>query len=563
MKPSHKILKIASDNNALKQALSRSLNISGILAQVLINRGIKTQGEAEKFLGAKFEHLLDPYSFTDMRKAVEIIRKAAKNGTKAIVFGDYDVDGITSTVLLKTVLARQGLDVSHYLPHRVNEGYGLNKNIVNHIIQNKINLLITADCGTGNQKEIEELKRGNVQVIVTDHHEPSVSDLPAADAIINAKTENSGYAYRNLAGVGVAYKLCQALTDSRLIEELDLVTLGTVADVVPLTGENRILVKEGLLNMRQSKRTGLQALLESSRIKDKDINAHLISFIIAPRLNASGRVDSAETSFNLLMSRHPDEARQLAGLIEGYNRHRQKIEGAIMDEAMQIIEQEINFKEHQVIVVARDNWHPGVLGIVASKIADRFYRPAIVISLGKAMCKGSARSIKNFHIFEALSGCRGHLDSFGGHAHAAGLMISRDNVGEFRRAINELAKKTLTIEDLLPSLDIDMELNLTNINEKIADEMRLLEPYGADNPEPLFYTRALKLKGEFRVMARNTIKFWVTDGNVTCQAIGFGLGDFKQSLEEADTFDLVYTLRIDNWQGETDILLEVRDIFLK
>lgn len=563
MRPTHKILKFSPEGAALRLSLSRQLGSSAILAQLLINRGIKTEEQARLFLEAKVQDLLDPYSFADMRKAVELIRKNVKAGSKAVVFGDYDVDGITSTALLETVLSGQGLDVSHYLPHRIKEGYGLNRNILNYITENKIKLLITADCGISSHSEIEELKRHNIDVIVTDHHESANSKHPAADAVINPKTQDSGYRYRDLAGVGVAYKLCQAVSGKDLFEQLDLVALGTIADVVPLTGENRIMVKEGLSRLTDSKRAGIEALLESSGINDKEMSAYFISFILGPRLNAAGRMDSPETALNLLMSRSPQEARRLALLVEGHNRERQKIEGGIMDEAAAIIESEVNFKEHQVIVVARDNWHQGVLGIVASKLADRYYRPAIVISLKEGLCKGSARSIKNFHIFGALSECSALLDEFGGHAHAAGLVIDRNKVEEFRKAINKLAKEKLFVQDLLPSMDVDMEAGLADLNEKVAQELEMLEPYGAGNREPLFYTRNLRLKGQFRVMARNTLKFWVTDGNRTHQAIGFGLGGLKESITAAESFDLVYGIKIDRWQGANTLLLDVKDIFLK
>jgi single-stranded-DNA-specific exonuclease len=263
------------------------------------------------------------------------------------------------------------------------------------------------------------------------------------------------------------------------------------------------------------------------------------------------------------MSDSREKATELAKVVEQHNRDRQKIEGKILEEAEAIINKDINFKEHKIIVIAKEDWHQGVLGIVASKIADRFYRPAIVISLSDNLCKGSARSIKNFHLFDALTECKSLLNSFGGHAHAAGLLITRDSIDEFRKNINKLAHENLTIEDLLPSLDIDMELSLTDLNEKLVTELESLEPFGAGNPEPLFYTRNLKLKSEPQAMARQTLKFWVTDGKITMQVIGFGMSSFKESLESADSFDLCYAPKIDSWRDDSSIILEVRDIFFK
>jgi single-stranded-DNA-specific exonuclease len=274
-------------------------------------------------------------------------------------------------------------------------------------------------------------------------------------------------------------------------------------------------------------------------------------------------MDTAETSLNLLMSQSRQEADALAKVVEAHNRQRQKIENKILEEAEDLINKEINFKEHKIIVIAKEDWHEGVLGIVASKLADRFYRPAIVISLDEDLCRGSGRSIKNFHLFQALLECREFLNAFGGHSHAVGLVITRDNIEDFKRSINRLARDKLSLEDLLPSLDIDIELGLSDLGEEVISELELLEPFGTANPEPLFYTRNLKLRGEPQILSRDTLKFWVSDGNVTYQAIGFGMGNFKESLKNADYFDLVYSPRIDNWRGEGTVLLEARDIFFR
>ncbi len=561
---SHKILKIASPDTHLQNTLSRELGISKILTQLLINRGIKNVEEAEKFLNASPDHLLDPYLLSDMQNAINLIKKAAKNKKRVMIFGDYDVDGLTALALLKEALSKIGLETTHYIPHRIKEGYGLNKDAIHFARQKGVALLITVDCGTNNNEEIQELRRYNIDVIVTDHHEPVNHDVAlCASAIINPKIKESRYKYRDLAGVGVAYKLCQAITGKKLLDDLDLVALGTIADVVPLTGENRVIVKEGLIKLAHTKRPGLKALIETSRIKGKKITPSFVSFILGPRINASGRMDTAEIALNLLMSESDDEASELARTIEMFNRQRQKIEEKILEEAHDLIDREINFKEHKIIVIAKENWHQGVLGIVASKLADKFYRPTIVISKTGGLCKGSGRSIKNFHLFQALLECKDFLKTFGGHSHAVGLTITSDNIEAFRNKINRLAKEKLLLEDLLPSLDIDTELSLSDLNQEIITEFEGLEPFGTGNPEPLFYTRNLKVRGEPQVLSRDTLKFWVTDGNITSQAIGFGMASFKDSITCADSFDFVYTPRIDNWQGEGSVLLEGKDIFFR
>jgi single-stranded-DNA-specific exonuclease len=288
-----------------------------------------------------------------------------------------------------------------------------------------------------------------------------------------------------------------------------------------------------------------------------------VSFILGPRINASGRVNTAETALQLLLSEEKEEAKRLAHAIEACNRQRQKIESVILQEAAFLIDKEVNFKEHKVMVVAKENWHTGVLGIVAAKLAERFYRPAILISLTDDLCKGSGRSIKNFHLFDAVLECSDLLESFGGHKHATGLAINRNNISDFKEKINRLAHERLSLEDLLPSIEIDMELRLSDISESLIRELSSLEPYGVGNPEPLFYARELRLKAEPRVLSRDTLKFWVTDGNVTFQAIGFGIGGFKASLLEADCFDLVFSPRIDAWQGQETLLLDVKEIFFR
>ena len=559
----HKILRIASLQTQLQNTLSQELKISKILAQVLINRGITDIAEASRFIDVKTDHLLNPFTFHSMKVALERIKEAKNKKEKVMIFGDYDVDGITSVALLKDCLQKAGVDVSHYIPHRINDGYGLTKTIARSAKEKDIKLLITVDCGIANHKEIEELRRHGIDTIITDHHEPQSGELPAAISIIDPKIKDSGYKFRELAGVGVVYKLCQALTDSKLLDELDLVALGTVADVVSLTGENRVIAKEGLARLSKTKRPGLRALIEGAGIKNKTFTSTSVSFILAPRINASGRMGSAEASLNLLLSSDLKEAQELAATLEQHNRARQKIEGKIMEEAQDIINKEVNFKEHKVIVVAKEGWHMGVLGIVAAKLADRFYRPAIVISLNEKMCKGSGRSIKNFHLFHALGDCRQFLEAFGGHAHAAGLMITRDSIKDFRDSINRLAHEKMSLEDLLPGLDVDLELSLADLTESLAQELEKLEPFGAANPEPLFYTRSLKLKGEPQKLARQTLKFWVSDGEKNVQVIGFGMESLAASLTEAKTIDIVYTLRMDNWQDNSSIILEAKDIFFK
>jgi single-stranded-DNA-specific exonuclease len=496
-----------------------------------------------------------------MPKAVALVRGALKNKEKILLFGDYDVDGITGLAVLKKALNRLGADCQHYIPHRIHEGYGLNRNVLQLASAKGIRLLITVDCGTNSHKEIRALRAQGIEVIVSDHHEAADDELPPASAVLNPKLKASGYKFRDLAGVGVAYKLAQAVTGEKLQESLDLVCLGTIADVVPLSGENRVIAKEGLARIACSKNLGLQALFKTSGLRSKRMNSNFVGFILGPRINASGRMDRAELSLELLLSDDEQEALRLAGIIEGHNRARQKIEATMLQEAEDLIAKEVNFKEQMVVVLAKDNWHQGVLGIVASKLADRLYRPTILICKSKHLCKGSGRSIKNFHLFRALGACRDLLESFGGHDHAAGLRISSENIPRFRDKINHLAREQLFIADLLPTVEAEMELDLSDLSEKLISELEGLEPFGSGNPEPLFYTSGLRLKASPQGLSRETLKFWLTDGRLTCEAIAFGMADLKEELRDASFLDVVYTPKLDCWNGQQGIILEVKDIF--
>jgi single-stranded-DNA-specific exonuclease len=559
---SHKILNIATPDPKLQDYLSSHLGISKTTSQILINRGIKDLKAADSFLNPRLDQLLDPFSFPDMRLAVNLIKKAARNKERVLVHGDYDVDGVTSIALLKKTLRKLGLEAEHYIPHRIKEGYGLSKSIIKILKDKKIGLFITADCGTNSIEIIKEIKKQGIEVIITDHHEPS-TDTAYNWPVINPKISGSDYKYRDLAGVGVAFKLCQALTGDILEEDLDLVCLGTICDSVPLTGENRVISKIGLDKIAESSKPGLKALIQAGGINNKKMTPEFVGFILGPRINASGRMDTAETALELLMSEDADKAAHLAKALDTYNRQRQKIESEILVEAQDLINKEVNFKEHQVMVVAKEGWHLGVLGVVASKLADRFYRPAILISINQGLCRGSGRSIKNFHLFEGLINCKDLLDNFGGHQHAIGMVIQQDNISQFRDKINLFAKNKLVLQDLIPSLDVDMVLGLSDIGRESIIELGELEPFGAGNPRPLFYTRDLSLKGQPRLFNKNTMKFWVTDNDRTYSAIGFGMGQLKEELLNAVSFDLVYSPMIDNWQGQESMVLDIKEVFFK
>lgn len=552
--------KIEAPNPALQLNLSQKLNIHPLICQILINRGMTDHESLGKFLNGDISHLHDPFLLKDMQKAVDRIKKAAKDQEKILVFGDYDADGVTSCAILLSALKRMGVDAKYYIPHRVNEGYSINENAVKFAKQHKITLFVSVDCGTANFKEIDLLNKSKIDVIVIDHHKPVDDKLPKAFALVNPKQPDCKYPFKDLAAVGVVFKVIQAISGEDAFEDLDLVSLGTVADVMDITGENRIIVKGGLKQLNETKNIGLRALIDAASLKNKKITPGFVSFILAPRINASGRMDSAEKSLKLFLTEDANEAQILANDLNNHNRQRQKIEEETMRQALNLIERDVNFKEHYVIVLGQDGWHEGVLGIVASKIMDRFYRPTIIISWDKKQGKGSARSIDKFHLFEALSGCAQFLESFGGHRHAAGITILKDNLEKFKSQINQIAKNTLSDLDLVPSLDIDAQVPLSVLDLNLVSAIENLEPFGVGNPYPLLCSRNLEVKAKPTIVGRDTIKFWVSDGKLTAQAIGFGQANIFDLVSEARSVDLVYSPSIDDWHKPAEIQLEIKDI---
>lgn len=544
----------------LQKEISQALGIHPLIAQVLINRHVTTIQEAQDFLCSDLSRLHDPFLLTDMAAAVDRIKKSARDKERVLIFGDYDVDGITSSVLLRRALNRLGIDVEHYIPHRLKEGYGLNHNVIGEAVSKGVSLLICVDCGISAFDQVDALNRAGIEVIILDHHEPSGGRLPAALAIINPKRKDCRYPFKGLASAGLALKLSQALLGEISQEVLELAALGTIADVAELTGENRILAKEGVDKINHTKNIGLKALMEAARIKNKKMSARFISFILGPRINATGRLTSAAESLNLLLSERFEEAYLLAKNLEEVNAQRQKTQNAIIEEALAIVEQEVNFKEYRVIVIGSEGWHRGVLGIVASRLLETYYRPTIVISFENGIGVGSARSEEGFHLFEALVQCSEFLENFGGHKHAAGLTVRKENLNGFREAINTYAKKVMAAQHLVPHLELDAEVRLSILNRDLAETIERIEPFGEGNPVPHFCSRRVLVKGAPVVLGRDTLKFWVSDGQLTVSAVGFGMGKFQNVIAESREIDLAYSLGLDDWNQEPTVQLRLKDI---
>ncbi len=544
----------------LQAVLSDALGVHPIVAQLLVNREIRDIQEARDFLKADLTKLHDPFLLKNMDTAVRRIRLAQEKKELVLVFGDYDVDGVTSSALLNNVLTRLGLEVVHYIPHRFHHGYGLNKEVTEFSREKGVRLLIAVDCGINAHQEVDLLNHSGVEVIIIDHHEPD-EELPKAVAIINPKQKDCPYPFKHLASVGLVTKLIQALAGKPSEDLLDLAAIGTIADIVPLHGENRIIVKSGLARIANTRNKGLMALLETAKIKGKKVTPFHVGFILGPRINAAGRMDTAHKSLDLFLSEDPQKAFDLAKTLERHNSERQKMQGDIVEEAMTIVEQDVNFKDQKVIVLSKEGWHKGVLGIVASKITDKYYRPAIVISIDEdGIGTASARSIDGFHLHNALSSCAQYLEAFGGHEGAAGLTIRKENIDPFKTLINEIAQEMLEAKKLVPTLSIDCEIPLSSVTMELANIIEEMEPFGEGNPAPVFCSRAVTVKTFPKIMGRDTLKFWVSDGNCTISAVGFGMARYSGLIHPGAKIDLAYQVTLDDWNKEPTPQLKLKDI---
>ncbi|MBN1870673.1 MAG: single-stranded-DNA-specific exonuclease RecJ [Candidatus Omnitrophica bacterium] len=551
---------IHKPNPPLQANLSRALNIHPIISQLLINREITDVQEAKDFLYADLSGLHDPFLLKNMGKAVARIQDAREKGQRALVIGDYDVDGVTASVLLNNVLTQMGIEVIHHIPHRMEDGYGMNEKMGRFAAEQGAGLVIAVDCGITAHREVDLINQRGIDVIILDHHETD-NRLPDAYAIINPKQKDCPYPFKHLASVGLVAKLTQALLGTSESEKvLDLAAIGTVADVVPLLGENRIFVKSGLPKINITKNQGLRALLDVAKIKGKKLSPFHIGFVIGPRINAAGRMDTAQTSLDLFLSNDYDEAYGLAKILDRHNQARQKIQAEIIDEAFELVEQEVNFKDQKVIVLGKEGWHKGVLGIVASKLADKYYRPAIVISIEEGIGTASARSIDGFHLHDALVDCAAYLEDFGGHAGAAGLTIKEENIDPFRALINEIARETLEVKKLVPTLTIDCEIPLSSISLELAEIIDSMQPFGEGNPSPIFCSRQVTVISGPAILGKNTLKFWAADGDCSVSVVGFGLADLKGMVKLGQKIDLAYEIAIDDWNKSPTPQLVLRDM---
>ncbi len=558
------------DENAALEVCTGT-GVSLFLSKILVSKGFDTPQKALEYINAGCERLGDPFLLPDMDKAVKRIKAAISAKEKILVYGDYDVDGVTSVAVLLRYLESKGLSADYYIPQRVNEGYGLNSTAIEKFSNDGVNLIITVDSGITAHDEVEFAKRKGIDVVITDHH--ACRDvLPEAVAVVNPHRADSTYPFSDLAGVGVVFKLVCALEDNKNISYLcskysDIVALGTVADVMPIVGENRIIVKLGLKQLENTKNLGLAALTEQcfaerSKAKRKNLTAASIGFGLAPRINAAGRIGDVNRAVKLLLTDSKPEADNIASYLCAVNRERQVIENNIFLQAVERIENEFDFENNKIIVLESDKWHLGVIGIVASKITERYKLPSILISVDGGTGKGSCRSVAGFNINQALSECRDCLVKYGGHELAAGLTVSKDKIEEFKEKINAYAINTFDFSTVCNYIDAEFELDAADVTVNHAVEIGRLEPFGLMNPVPMFCLRNAKITEIFSIGDGKHLKLTLEKDGKVLTALYFGMPRENFPFNEGDNADFMANIDLNDFRGTLSVQLLVKDVRL-
>lgn len=568
-----KVWRVRPEDSAA-DTLAKSLKVSPLTAQILINRDLHKASAARSFLSPKLTDLIAPERMHGIPTAAEHIQAAIESGKKISIYGDYDVDGITSTAILWHLLKMLGAQIDFYIPHRVDEGYGLNADAVRQLADNGTELMITVDCGITGVEEVRLAHELGIEVIITDHHEPGET-LPEAEAIVHPRLDPD-YGNPHAAGAMVAFKLAWAIAnrykkDGQLPAELKqyllnattLAGIGTIADVVDLRGENRILAGYGLKALENSSLMGIRVLVETAQVQASEVDSYAVGFRLAPMLNAAGRMGHARLAVELLTTDSEVRAMQIAQYLKDQNRLRQKCQRDILKQAKQRITQTgLNHPDRKTIVLSDENWHTGVIGIVASRIIDDYYRPTILINASDSIGKGSGRSVAGFNLHGALTACGEHLLSFGGHEMAAGLKIDMDNIAAFAEAFETYAHETMEAGTLESYLDIDAEARIADFNECVMRELNFLEPFGQGNPKPLFAARGVKLIAPPRTVGGHNdhLQVSISDDSGAVRCIGFGMGKLGKKLLETDRFSVAFEPQYNTYNGRTNLQFVLNDI---
>lgn len=558
--------KILSADEAKINDLLQSLKIHPVLCKILVQRGIKTFDQAKDFFRPRLTDLHSPWLMKDMEKAVERIIAAINNNEKILVFGDYDVDGTTAVACMYQFLKKICSSLDFYIPHRYREGYGVSKAGIDFAKENGFTLIISLDCGIKSAELIGYAKEQGIDFIVCDHHLPD-EILPPAVAILNPKQIDCHYPYKELCGCGVGFKLMSALAEKlnlpaeAALQYLDLVATAIAADIVPMTGENRVMAFHGIEKVNQNPNYGIKALAKLSGL-EKELRITNLVFMIAPRVNAAGRMDDARKAVQMFVAESEEEALQYAELLHSDNTDRKEADKTITEEALDQINRNEDWKNRKSTVVFQPHWHKGVVGIVASRLIEHYYRPTIVLTQSGEYAAGSARSVPGFNLYEAIHACKEHLLGYGGHFAAAGMTLEAGQVDAFREKFEQVVSSTITPEQLIPEIVIDAEIALQDIRQPFYDIISQMEPYGPENLRPVFIAKKVIDTGWSKVVKEQHIRFSVQQHNVTVTGIGFGMAEKFHLLQQKQPIDIVFTIDINEWNGNTSLQIKVIDFRL-
>ncbi len=552
-----------------RNALAEQLNISPTIALLLVQRGIHSVDEAKKFFKPNLHHLHDPFLMPDMGKAVKRLNKALGNKEKILIYGDYDVDGTTAVSLVYKYLKPFSSTLDFYIPDRYDEGYGVSYKGINYAAENGVTLVISLDCGIKAIEKIEYAKQKGIDFIICDHHMPD-DTLPDAVAVLDAKRTDSMYPYEHLSGCGVGFKFMQAFAkdngfdSSKLEQLLELVAVSIASDIVPITGENRIMAHHGLKQLNSNPSLGLKGIIDICGLTGKEITISDIVFKIGPRINASGRMMNGKEAVELLLAKDSEIAREKSESINQYNDERRELDKKITDEANAIIDKFSNMEDRKAIVVYDPGWHKGVIGIVASRLTEKYFRPAVVLTKSSELITGSARSITGFDIYKAIESCRGLLENFGGHTYAAGLSLREENLEAFIHRFMNLADEEIIQEQMIPQIDIDATLEFKDITAKFVADLKRMNPFGPDNQKPVFCTHHVKDYGTSKLVGKDSehIKLELIDSQSTSpmHGIAFGMHQYNDYIKGMKPFSICYTVEENTYNGNTTIQLMIKDI---
>lgn len=561
---------LSEEDEACKNQLVEQLKISPTLCRLLVQRGIKTLDDASRFFHPQLEHIHDPFLMNDMDKAVERINRALGKKEKILIYGDYDVDGTTAVTLVYKFLQQFYSNIDFYIPDRYEEGYGISYKGIDYASEEGFSLIIVLDCGIKAVEKVKYATQRNVDIIICDHHNPD-DVLPAAVAVLDPKRTDSTYPYAHLSGCGVGFKLMQAFAISnhipfeKLLSLMDLLSVSIASDIVPITGENRVLMLYGLKQLNQSPCVGLQGIMEVCGLKGKEVSVSDIVFKIGPRINASGRMHSAREAVDLLITKDIRTAKEKSGCIDRYNQERKDLDKKTTEDALGSIDNDEEFANKNSIVVYNPKWSKGVIGIVASRLSEKFYRPSVVLTLSNGFATGSARSISGFDIYKAIDSCKDLLENFGGHIYAAGLTLKEENIEEFQRRFDEYVTANITEEQKTPQIDVDAIINFSEITPKFFNILQKFAPFGPDNLKPVFVTHNVVDFGTSRLVGRDLehLKLELTepDSENVMNGIAFGMGGkFNDHIKGLKPINICYTIEENNFNGNKSIQLMVKDI---